>query len=100
MYQDHIFRIFVYCISIYFILIKESIPINFCGWIILVSHIYKDATNLVKWPYWCEIFGIFLAIILITAGIKVNNFIVLIVGVLKLFAHLRQNILNDDMYYY
>ena len=100
MYQDTIFRIIVYSVSIYFILIKESISINFGGWIILVAHIYKDTTHLVKWPYLCEIFGILLSLILIIGGIEVNNYIVLVVSGLKLFAHLRQIILNDDRYYY
>ena len=100
MYQDYIFRIIVYCISIYFILFKKSLSINFCGWIILIAHIYKDTTNLIKWPYWCEIFGIFLSILLIISGIKINNNFVLVIGGLKLFAHLRQIMFNDDRYYY
>jgi hypothetical protein len=100
MYQDYIFKIIVYCVSIYFILVENSISVNFCGWTILVAHIYKDTTNLVKWPYWCEIFGIFLSILLITGGIEINNNFVLVVGGLKFLAHLRQIILNDDRYYY
>jgi hypothetical protein len=100
MYQDFIFRIIVYCVSLYFILIKKSILINFCGWAILIAHVYKDTIGLAKWPYWCEFFGIFLSILLITEGIKHNNYVVLVIGGLKLFAHFRQIIFDDDRYYY
>jgi hypothetical protein len=100
MYKDIIFRIIVYCVSIYFILIKKSVIINFCGWIILIAHIYKYTTNLVKWPYWCEFFGIILSLLLIISSIEINNCFVLFVGLLKLFAHFREIILNDGRYYY
>lgn len=94
------FRIIVYCVSIYFILIKKSVIINFCGWIILIEYIYKDTTNLVKLPYWCEFFGIFLSLLLIIGSIKINNCFVLFIGLLKLFAHFCEIILNDGRYYY
>lgn len=100
MYQDFIFRIIVYCVSIYFILIDNSLSINFCGWVILFAHIYKDTTNLVKWPYWCEYCGIILSILLINGGIKLNNYLILLVWGLKFCAYIRQIIFNDDMYYY
>ena len=49
---DDIFRILVYCVSIYLILTKNSISINICGWIILIAHLYKDTTNMAYWPNW------------------------------------------------
>lgn len=97
---DFIFRILVYCISVYLIMIKNSIPINICGWIILISHIYKDLSNMSCWPYWCEYVGILLGITLIIGGIKIKNYFIVFIGVLKLSAHIRQYILQDDRYYY
>ena len=100
MYKDYIFRIIVYCVSVYLIVIKNSISVNFCGWIILLAHIYKDTVNQVIWPSWCEFFGIFLSILLINGGIKLNNYFILVVGGFKLLAHVRQLILKDNRYYY
>ena len=62
---DYIFRFLVYCVSIYLILVENSISINFCGWTILIAHIYKDTTNLAKWPNWCEFVGMILSILLL-----------------------------------
>ena len=42
MYKDNIFRLLVYSISTYLILIDKSIAINICGLIIIIAHIYKD----------------------------------------------------------
>lgn len=100
MYRDYIFKIIVYCVSLYLILIKNSISVNFCGWIILLSHIYKDYVNQVRWPRWCEFFGIFLSMLLIKGGIELNNSLILFIGGLKFFAHMRELILKDNRYYY
>ena len=98
--MDVLFRIIVYLVAIYFISIKNSIPINIVGWIILFSHLYKDFTNLQKWPFWCEYIGIILAIILIYYGYQINNLVALLIGFLKLIAHFRQLVLKDNRYYY
>ena len=100
LHKDHIFRIVVYCISIYLILIKNSISINICGWIILISHLYKDIENLTSWPEWCELCGMILAGILIYSGIKIENYFIVLIGLFKLLAHIRQCILQDNCYYY
>ena len=100
LYIDYIFRILVYCVSIYLIIIKNSISINLCGWIILIAHIYKDITNLTDWPKWCEFCGIILAGILIKGGLKIDNYYIVFIGLLKLLAHIRQYILHDNRYYY
>jgi len=100
MYQDYIFRIIVYCVSVYLILIKNSISVNFCGLTILLAHIYKDTINIPKWPYWCELFGIFLSMLLINGGIELNNYFILVIGGLKFLAHVRQLIFKDNRYYY
>ena len=97
---DYIFRFLVYCVSIYLILVEDSISINFCGWSILIAHIYKDTTNLAKWPNWCEFMGIVLSILLINGGFKLNNYFILFIGVLKFLAHSRQYIFQDNNYYY
>lgn len=94
------FRIIVYSVSIYLILIQNSILINFCGWSILFAHIFKDSVNLIKWPFWYEIIGIIIAILLINGGIKLNNYFILFIGILKILAHIRQIIYNDNRYYY
>ena len=97
---DYIFRFLVYCVSIYLILVEDSISINFCGWTILIAHIYKDTTNLAKWPNWCEFMGIVLSILLINGGFKLNNYFILFIGVFKFLAHSRQYIFQDNNYYY
>lgn len=100
LYIDDIFRILVYGVSIYLIITKNSITINICGWIILMAHIYKDTTNLTYWPNWCEFCGMILAGILINGGIKIDNYYIVFIGLLKLSAHIRQCILHDNRYYY
>ena len=100
MYQDYIFRIIVYLVSVYLILITNSISVNFCGWSILLAHIYKDTTNLSKWPYWCELFGIFISILLMMGGVELNNYFILVIGGIKFLAHIRQLIFKDNKYYY
>ncbi len=64
LYIDFIFTILVYVLSIYLIFIKNSISINLCGWIILISHLYKDITNLPYWPICYEFCVIILAVML------------------------------------
>ena len=100
LYYDNIFRLLVYCISLYLILIRNSILINICGWTILISHIYKDITNLNKWPQWCEYCGIIIGILLIYSGFKINNLFILFIGFSKFLAHIRQLIFKDNRYYY
>lgn len=97
---DICFRFIVYAISIYLILIKNSIIINISGFIILLSHIYKDITCLNKWPYWSEYIGFLLGLLLIYEGIKIKNIFIIFIGFIKIFAHIRQVIYNDDRYYY
>ena len=100
MYKDNIFRLLVYSISTYLILIDKSIAINICGLIIIIAHIYKDIKKFDKWPIWCDFFGIIIAIILIIEGIKINNYFISFIGILKFLAHTRQYLLRDNRYYY
>tara|TARA_Y100000994_G_scaffold249602_1_gene262491 strand:- start:16982 stop:17284 length:303 start_codon:yes stop_codon:yes gene_type:complete len=100
MYNDYLFKIIVYCIALYLILIQNNNSINICGWIILIAHIYKDITNLKEWPDWSEIIGTILAIVLINGGIELNNLFIIFIGILKLLAHIRQYIFQDNRYYY
>ena len=46
---DNIFRIVVYTIGLYLLIIKNSVSINIVGIIILVAHLYKDINNLNEW---------------------------------------------------
>ena len=98
--KANMFRVIVYCIALYLILTKGSITINLVGWIILISHIYKDITNLLTWPEWCEYCGLALAILLIRSGLDIHNYFIVFLGVCKSLAHLRQFILQDNRYYY
>ena len=100
LYLDNIFRLCVYLISIYLILIYNSVSINICGWIILLAHIYKDIVHLKTWPDWCEYCGIIIAGILINSGIIIQNYFIIFIGLLKFFAHIRQIFLQDNRYYY
>jgi len=100
MQKDDVFRIVAYCVSIYLILIPNSTPINTVGWIIMVAHLYKDATGMTHWPHWTEFCGMVLAGVLVYSGWKIDNSFVVCLGVLKLAAHARQCILQDNRYYY
>ena len=98
--MDALFRIVVYLVAIYFISIKNAIPINIVGWTILFAHLYKDFTNLQKWSIWCEYVGMVLATVLVYCGYKTKNYFVLLVGVLKICAHIRQLVFDNNRYYY
>ena len=100
MINDNSFRLIVYLIALYFIFIKNSKYINLVGLIILIAHLYKDITNLKKWPYFTEYIGLLLGYILIYEGYLIQNYFIIICGLLKFIAHLRQFIYNDDCYYY
>lgn len=97
---DYMFKFLVYLISIYLIIIKNSYYINIVGLIILLSHLYKDITGIKKWPVWCEFAGIILAVILIISAMKISNYYIIIMGIFKFFAHLRQFFFKDYRYYY
>ena len=102
-FKDNIFRIVVYLISIYLILNKTSILINTVGWIILVSHIFKDLSvskNTFRWTKWCEYIGLLLAIILLATGLQTSNYFIVGLGVYKFIAHVRQLYFEDNRYYY
>ena len=98
--KDVMFKILVYFVSLYFIINKKSIFINIVGWIILLSHIYKDIMNNFNWPIWCEYCGIILALILFYQGLKICDYFIVIIGLLKIFAHSRQLKYKDNRYYY
>ena len=98
--KDLIFRLLVYAVSIYLMTTHHSVASNICGCIILLAHLYKDTTHLTSWPSWCECGGIVIATILIQSGIHLQNRYIVTIGLLKLAAHLRQCILQDNRYYY
>ena len=98
--NNNIFRIVVYTIGLYLLFINNSIRINIVGLIILIAHLYKDINNLTEWPHYTEYIGLLLGIILIVEGCKINNYIIIICGVLKFIAHTRQLIFKDNRYYY
>lgn len=99
---DIIFRCIVYILSIYIISISYSNNklLCLCGFIILIAHLYKDIINLDRWPLWCEYIGLILGLILIKEGYKIKNKLILIIGIMKIIAHIRQLLYNDDKYYY
>jgi len=66
----------------------------------MFAHLYKDITKQKKWPLWTEIVGILIAIVLIYEGYRICNYFIIIVGILKFLAHIRQYILQDNRYYY
>ena len=49
---------------------------------------------------WCEYIGLILGLILIKEGYKIKNKLILIIGMMKIIAHIRQLLYNDDKYYY
>lgn len=99
---DTIFQILVYLISIYLIFIKHSFLLNICGFIILLSHLYKDLNKIQVWPQWTEYIGFLIGIILIYEGnnMKNKNYFVIFIGCMKILAHIRQFIFKDNRYYY
>ena len=98
-HSESLFKLIVYSISIYLIFIKESITTNVVGWIILISHLYKDIICLCKWPIWCELLGIILALILIISGIQICNYLIVSICLFKLLSHIRQYLIQDKCYY-
>ena len=53
--ENSIFRIIVYLISIFFIFRHKSVNLKIVGFIILISHLYKDYTNMTSWySLWCD----------------------------------------------
>tara|TARA_Y100000768_G_scaffold227879_1_gene172049 strand:- start:6064 stop:6372 length:309 start_codon:yes stop_codon:yes gene_type:complete len=97
---DDIFRVVVYIIAIYLILVNNSGWINMVGWIILFAHLYKDITQMTCWPKWCEFVGLLLGIILIYNGYIIKNYFIVVLGAMKTIAHIRQYIWEDNCYYY
>ena len=100
MINDNLFRLTVYLIALYFIFIENSKYINLVGLIIFIAHLYKDITNLKTWPYFTEYIGLLLGYILIYEGYIINNYFIIICGILKCMAHIRQLSYNDNCYYY
>jgi hypothetical protein len=100
MINDILFRLTVYLIALYFIFTENSKYINYVGLIIFIAHLYKDITNLKKWPCFTEYIGLILGYILIYEGYSINNYFIIICGMLKFMAHIRQLSYNDNCYYY
>ena len=98
--KNNIFIIIVYIIAFYLILQKKTIWINIVGWIILLAHLYKDITHMKYWPKWCEIIGLLLGIILIYNRYIIQNYFIIFLRIIKILAHIRQYILEDNIYYY
>ena len=53
-----------------------------------------------KWPIWCEYAGLLIAIILIIEGLRIKNYFIILLGILKLRAHFQQLLYDNDKYYY
>ena len=97
--NNNLFRFIVYCISFYLLLIKNSKLINLVGLIILISHIIKDIIKFERWYYWCDYCGLILCLVLIIEGYNINNNFIILLGIIKCIAHLRQIIYKDNQYY-
>ncbi len=91
-----LFRIVVYIVAFYATFPKHKTSVRLVGLGIIIAHLYKDYHKLNKWPYWCEIGGLVMGYILINNS---NDLLLQYVGYLKLFAHFRQFILKDNIYY-
>ena len=99
-YNYLLFLIVVYSVCVYLVSIREFDWVQLTGWSILFAHLYKDVTKMKKWPKWCEYAGFLIGAILIYEGIRVSNYLIAVIGVIKFSAHVRQAILKDDRYYY
>ena len=97
--ENSIFRIIVYLISIFFIFHK-SVNLKIVGFIILISHLYKDYTNMTSWPLWCDFIGILLGIIIVRESLIFKNSFIMIMGIAKILAHSRQILFNNNKYYF
>ena len=93
------FRLLVYTFAGYFIIKKKSKKTNTIGWIIIISHLYKDLTKLNQWPLWSEYIGSLIGLVLTYEGFKINDLIVLSVGLFKSKAHIGKLLLNTKYYY-
>jgi len=77
---------------------QNSIPLLLCFLIIVISHIYKDHQDEDwTWPRWTEKYGFLLGL---TLFITSNNIIIKMVGICKMSAHVRQHMVNDNIYYF
>ena len=95
-YNYLLFLIVVYSVCVYLVSIREFDWVQLTGWSILFAHLYKDVTKMKKWPKWCEYAGFLIGAILIYEGIRVSNYLIAVIGVIKFSAHVRQAILKDD----
>ena len=91
------FEMLVYIFGFY--LITFTYNLQFIGLIIIISHLYKNITNMKTWPIWTEFIGIFISFILIKEGLKLKDLYIIFIGILKLYAHIRQIIKRDNKYY-
>lgn len=92
-----LFQLCVYLFGLY--LTTLNIKLKLVGLIIILSHLYKDITKMRQWPVWCDLGGLILSFILLQEGTKLNNNVVVLIGILKFYAHIRQLITNDNKYY-
>tara|TARA_X000000368_G_scaffold88406_1_gene67381 strand:- start:10939 stop:11247 length:309 start_codon:yes stop_codon:yes gene_type:complete len=97
---DTIFQIIVYITAIYLISNKHSKYTNYVGFMIFIGHLYRDLSKMITWPLWTEYIALLMALTLIKEGKKINNLIVLLIGIIIFIGHARELILNDGRYYY
>ena len=97
---DIIFYLMSFVSALYFIIIQNSLIINTVGWGIFIAHVYQLSFHLEKWPRWREYMGMIFAIGLILEGNRLDNWYAVMIGALKIIAHVRQLVLNDGRYYY
>jgi len=99
---QHVFKILLYGIVLPYLLytsyVKKNKIVLFCGFCILVIHIYKDFYNpLWKYPKILKMFGTICAYLIFIYGD--NNYIKLI-GLLKLIGDTRKYIFHSEKYYF
>lgn len=97
---DLIFYLMSFVSALYFIIMRDSLIINTVGWGIFIAHMYQLTFHLEKWPRWCEYVGIIFAVGLMLEGNRLENWYAVMIGGLKIIAHIRQMVLNDGRYYY
>mgnify|MGYP006093340939 CR=1 FL=1 len=67
---------------------------------IFIGHLYKYLSKMVKWPLCTEYIALLMAVTLIKEGKKINNLIILLIGIIIFIGHTRELIINDGKYYY
>ena len=95
-YLDISFQVGVYLLCFY-LFTQNTIYLKLAGLIILIGHFCKDCFKFKNWHPIANLFGVFVATILIFKSCQLP---LQLLGFLMFFTHTRQLVVRDNFYYY